>query len=53
MNFYWLAVLGLYLAIGVFVCSFARDKNDKPMPIHHFILIVWVWPALFLLGRDG
>ena len=48
----WLIFLGLYLATGVFVCSHTYDKDGKHMPIYHFVLIVWVWPVLFLLDDN-
>lgn len=49
----WLIFLGLYLATGVFVCSHTYDKDGKHMPIYHFVLIVWVWPVLFLLDEGN
>jgi hypothetical protein len=52
MTHYWLAALLLYLVVGTFVCTHAYDKDGKPMPVHHFVLIVFFWPILFILPTD-
>jgi len=49
----WLGgALFLYLVAGAFVCSYAYDKDGQPIPVYYFLLIVLVWPALFMLPTD-
>jgi hypothetical protein len=49
---YFLATFTLYIAVGAFVCTFVRDKDNHPAPIHHYLLLILVWPVLFLLDHD-
>jgi hypothetical protein len=52
MNHFWLPAFLFYLVIGTIVCSYAKDRDGKPMPVHHFMLLVFFWPLLFILDED-
>lgn len=45
----WLSwIAALYFTVGVVVCANTYNREGGHMPIHHFLLLVWFWPLLFI-----
>ena len=48
---WWLLWIGLYLAVGAFLCGLAWDKAAQPLGV---VLVILFWPLVIMVGLgDG